>query len=74
MGLESLSAIRIVSPSRRLFALIRDGIVQEIQYINQSEIEHAKNIWDQIVEIKIEDGEVGIGYTYDGEYFYPGKG
>jgi len=60
---------------RNKFACIRDGHVIEIQYLTETELKDMETLFDQVVRIKDTDGEVDVGYAYDGDRFYmPSRG
>jgi hypothetical protein len=49
------------------YALIRNGIVENVIVADAAFIEVISNDWDDIVDIT--DTEYGVGWTYDGEEF-----
>lgn len=57
------------------YACVRDGHVIEIQYLTDKELKELETLYDQVVKIKYTDGDVVVGYAYDGDCFYePSKG
>jgi hypothetical protein len=57
------------------YACVRDGHVIEIQYLTDKELKEFETLYDQVVKLNINDGDVDIGYAYDGDTFYrPTKG
>lgn len=52
-----------------IFALIKDGFVQNTIVADQDFIDGVKDQYDACVEISLSPGSPSIGWSYDGEVF-----
>jgi hypothetical protein len=52
------------------FALIRNGIVENVIVAESDFMDHIRGQWDQVVEVNV-DEKPGVGWIYDGSVFVP---